>query len=505
MTGPPENADESEETAFTRRRIVSTLLAASATVPLGASAQVPLPPRGGGSGGFTFQMPGGRQRNVADKLRERASLLDFDVDPAGRNDSSPGFHRAIEQIGAGQLFVPRGVYLVQDLGILGAAGLQIIGDSRWKTIFRTEAGGRPLFYNQVARTGTSAFHLLSDFMIDLNGEGGTALDLGSINASTVQRLHITGGRPATLQGVGVRFAAPIQRGAYDNALYDCSFEYLECAVVWETGANANSVFNCRVSNCRVGYDAAPGGEIDTPRIFGGRVEGCSIGLREGAAYGGYYGVRFEDNDEADIVFTTESVHAGIWGGFTASSRVAVKNLELARSPHIESSDIGNLQIEESDSRARVSTGRHVLAAPGKMPPVHPARDYAAYFHDYMLLRNQVALECAVGSGEGRVVAIMSDAQGELTIPAFNRQTSEYGTINLGGGGSIRPLRHAVTNLGDSARAYKTLHLSDGVFIEGKRVLEQRQPAITDDRSGLANSDTVNRILSTLRRHGLIES
>jgi len=323
--------DPSQRTV-SRRAIVSALAQGSAVAAFaqsGAAAQS----SGERAGALPeFQLPGGSPRSVAAKLAERASILDFGVDPAGNNDSSAGFRRAIAQLGGGQLFLPRGTYLVERLDILGPAGMQIVGESRWRTILRTEAGGGPLFSSEVAARSTSAFHLLSDFMIDLNNQDRIAVDLASINASTLQRIHFTGGDPRLRRGVGVRFAAPVQAGAYDNALYDCSFEYLDRAVVWDAGANSNSVFNCRLTNCRVGYDIAPGGEIDTPKIFGGRAEGCDIGLREGAVYGTYFGLRFEANHTADVEFTSDSAHANFFGGFTATTALVLKDLQRARNP-----------------------------------------------------------------------------------------------------------------------------------------------------------------------------
>lgn len=499
MDDPDQSRKETWRTS--RRSIVSALAKVGVVAPLvqaRASAQDNL-----ANAGPSFQFPGGKPRSVAEKLAERASLLDFDVDPRGRNDSSAGFRRAIEQIGAGQLFVPRGIYLVENLGILGAAGIQIVGDSRWQTVFRSEAGGGPLFHSQVAGSSTSAFHLLSDFTIDLNNRGGTAIDLASVNATTVQRIHFKGGSDRTRRGIGVRFASPLQKGAYDNGLYDCTFEGLDRAVVWETGANSNSVFNCRLINCRVGYDMAPDGEIDTPKIFGGRVEGCEIGLREGARYGTYFGVRFENNAIADIVFTAHSAFAGFWGGHTATTAMVIKDLALAHSPHIDSAGLGYVQVEEDEHNPKISTGRHIFAKAGKAPPITAQNSYAAFFYDYTLMANGVAMEFATASGEGRIVGMFTNPQSELTISGLDRAANAYRPINLGGGPAVRPIRHAATDLGATGTAYKNLHLSDGVFIEGERVLASRQPNVADDRTLSANSATVNQIIAALRRHGLI--
>lgn len=434
----------------------------------------------------------------------RVSVLDFGADPRGRNDSSPAFRRALGELGGGRLFVPRGRYLVENLGGLGPAGQQIVGESRWNTILATEGGGGPVFSNGAAGRGTSAFHLLSDFMIDLNGNDVVGIDLASINCTTVQRLHLTGGSASRRRGVGLRFAAPLDRGAYDNAVHDCSFEYLDRGVVWDSGAHNNAISMCRITNCRIGIDAAPAQPVDTPRVFGGRVERCDVGLVEGAEFGAYITVRFEDNAAADIRFTERSRNAAVWGGLTATTRLSIVDLEKAVSPSIDSGDLGYVAIEESTAQPKISTGRHVFAAAGKAPEVHPFRDYAVHFADYVLFGNQVAAEFASSSDEGSIVGMFVNSADELTIPAYNSRTNAYATINFGGGAAIRPPSNGVTDLGSPGYNYKAAHLTDGVYVGGNRVLSARQPEISDDRSGTATGAKVNQILRALRSLGLIE-
>jgi hypothetical protein len=433
------------------------------------------------------------------------SIIDFGADPSGRNDSSAAFRRALREAGGGHVAVPQGRYLVERIAGLGPAGQKIVGESRFKTVFLSEAGGGPLFASEVSATGTSAFHLLSDFMIDLNGNDVVAIDLAGINCSTVQRVHIKGGSAQSARGTGVRFAAPLRRGAYDNAVHDCSFEYLRRGVQWDSGANNNSLFNCRVSNCEIALHADPPGSVDTPRVFGGRVEGCGTGLVEGAHCGAYFAVRFEDNDEADIRFTERSVNAGVWGGLTADAALVLADLERARSPFVESSELGFLAIEESAARPKISTGRHVFAKAGKPPQVLPQRDFAAQFDDYVVFRNQTGIEFANSAKAGSIVGMLATGGDNLAIPGFDRSTRQYVTIELGGGPSIRPLKDATTDLGTKDARYRTLRLSDGIDVGGQAVIGARQPAVADDRSGTATAAKVNEILAVLRRHGLIES
>jgi hypothetical protein len=436
---------------------------------------------------------------------ERVSVLDFGADPTGRNDSSPAFRKALAELEGGHLFLPRGNYLVERIGGLGPAGQSIVGESRWKTVLSTEAGGGPLFASEVALRATSAFHRLSDFMVDLRGQETVAIDLASINCSTVQRVHFKGGSERLRRGTGVRFAAPLNRGAYDNTVFDCSFEYLQHAIEWGSGANNNAVYNCRVSNCTVGYHAAPAEPLDTPRVFGGRVEACDFGLLEGAEMGAYFSVRFEDSRYADVRFTRASRHASFWGGLTATTRLVLMDLELATSPSIDSGDLGYIAIEESAAQPRVSTGRHVFGKVGKPPNPHPHLDYAAFFADYVLLGSGAALEFANPAGDDRIVGMLTDGQGELSIPGYDRKGKVYGSINFGGGPAIRPLHHGVTDLGTAARGYKALHVADGVFVGGKRVLGPRQPGIADDPADTVTARKINRILAVLRRMGMIES
>jgi hypothetical protein len=436
---------------------------------------------------------------------ERVSILDFGPDPTGRNDSSAAFRRALAQLGGGQLFVPRGRYLVERLGVLGAAGQQIVGESRWKTVFATERGGGPLFHSEVAGSGTSAFHLLSDFMIDLGGSDATAVDLASINCTTIQRIHFKGGSNLVRRGTGVRFAAPLQSGAYDNAVYDCSFEYLETGVLWDSGANNNAIFNCRIINCVTGLHAAPARPVDTPRVFGGRVEGCDIGLLEGAEFGGYFSVRFEASNRADVQFTERSRHAGIWGGMTSTTRLAIVDFEKATSPSIDSGSLGYLHVEETPSRPKVSTGRHAFAGPGKAPANLPEGDYAAHFGGDLLVGDGASIAVANAETGGFIVAMAAEAANEFSIPAYDRAARAYATINFGGGPAIRPLANGVTDIGAVGRAYKATHLTDGVYVAGQRVVGKRQPPIADESGGTATAGKVNQILAALRRFGLIES
>ncbi|MGX7951282.1 glycosyl hydrolase family 28-related protein [Tsuneonella sp. HG249] len=435
----------------------------------------------------------------------QASVLDFGADPLGRNDSSAAFRRAMRELAGGHLSIPPGRFLVERIGGLGPAGQKIVGSSRWNTVLLSEAGGGPIFANESSSNGTSAFHLLSDFLVDLNDNDIVAIDLASVNCATIQRVHFKGGGPQSRRGTGVRFAAPLRRGAYDNAVHDCSFEYLRHGIRWDSGSNNNAVYNCRISNCEIGLHADPPGSVDTPRVFGGRVESCAIGLAEGANCGAYFSVRFEGNSLADIRFSERSVNAGVWGGLTASTRPSIVGFENASSPSIESSDLGFLAIEESSARPKISTGRHVFAKAGKAPDVLPQRDFSAQFSDYVLFENDAGIEFSNASANGSILGMAATPNDILSIPAYNRFTRRYATIELGGGAAVRPVTDGATDLGTSSNRYRALHLSGGVHIRGRQVVSEQQPAIADDGSGTPTAARLNQILAALRRHGLIES
>lgn len=384
----------------------------------------------------------------------RVYVTDFGADPSGKADSTNAFMEALSSPQVSEVFIPNGVFRISSLPVLGWAGKRMVGASRWKSVLLVDRCSGPFIYSREADLGTSAFHQFSDFLIDLSGSDRVAVDLASINASTFSRIHIRGKNRV---GTGVRFAAPLKKGAYDNAIYDCSFEQLDRAVSWEDGANTNSLYNPRALNCRIAFDTTVFGVVDTPRIFGGRCELCDIGLREGAQQGSYFGVRFERNALADIEFTESSLNASFFGGATSASNLVIKDMETANSPSILASDLGHLQIEENASRPRISTGRHIFGKTGKSPAFPRGGEYSAFFSDPVIF-------------------------GDDVVPEISAQT----------------------NLGTYRKQFGTAHFAEEIRIGGKKVVSHRQSSIADDRSNSQNSDKVNQILATLRAHGLIE-
>lgn len=472
-----------------RRQALGGIAMVAGTAPLLASESTT---QGAGSSRQPAQLSAG------------VSVLDFGADPSGRNDSSPSFRKALAELGGGTLLVPPGRYLVENIGGLGPAGQKVIGSSRWTTTLTTERGGQPLFANPAAGTGTSAYHLISDLCIDLNDQPLVAIDLASINCSSLERLLITGGAGGAKRGTGIRFAAPLDKGAYDNGVHDCAFENLRVAIQWDKGANNNAVFNPRIINCVTGIHAAPGGLVDTPRIFGGRIEGCEVGILEGAQDAAYLAVRFENNAQADIRFTSSSKRAAVWGGSTASSPISLLDLDQAYSPQIDSADVGHWAIQESAAHPKISTGKHVFARPGKAPVVPAGADFAASFGDDILLLGGAGLTF-VGTGVSqRIVCATLVAGPAVAFPAFDRASGAYLPIVLGGGASVHPPAGGVTDLGTAELAYRGLYLTGGLVVNGRRMLTRRAPAIADDNSGTSAGSKVNEILAALRSLGLIE-
>lgn len=478
----------SDALPLSRRSTLAAIGAASVLAAPAAGAQGIVPESVAGRGG--------------NAVHGRLSVLDYGADPTGRNDSSPAFRRALADLAGGHLDLPPGRFLVERIFGLAAAGQKIVGASRWKTLLVSERGGGPLFASDRASSGTSAFHLLSDFAIDLNGNDGAAIDLSSINCTTVARVHIKGGSASRPAGTGIRFGAPLDKGAYDNAVHDCSFEYLQVGVAWGNGANNNSLFNCRLIGCGVALDAAPGGELDTPRVFGGRIESCGTGIVDGAHCGAYFAVRFEGNSQSDIRFTDRSENAQVWGGFTATTPIAIAGLHLATSPSIDSSELGYLAIEESPSRPRVSTGRHVFAPPGKVPGVILAGAHAAQFDGSIIMRQPHSIDFA-NAADDIVRAVTLSPEGRLSITGQSRATGSFAAVELGGGPAVHPVADAITDLGATRRRYRQAHISDAVHVGGRQVLGPRQPPIADDPGQTETAQRVNRILGALRAHGLI--
>lgn len=454
------------------------------------------------SASYTRDETGAVLRETSAKISERRSVLDFGADPTGGTDSTAAFQAAALAANGSEVFIPKGTYLVGNVGGLQYAGARWIGEGRFRSVVKAAPGTTgSIFGNPLKNTGTSTGTYVGHMMLDANGQDVVLVDFGSVNASIADGLRLVGGSSkANAVGVGVLFGAPLDRGSYSNSARDCNGVFLEACVRWDTGGNNNTVFGGEAIGCAIGYDIAPAGVIDTAKLFGPRVEGCDVGVAEGGLYTMIFGLRAEANAVADIEFHAGSDHCNIFGGYSASSATVLKDKNLATSLVIISDEFGRLDYENSPSRPILHAGRASFAKAGTSVAtniIHPQNDYAAYFYDYVLIRNQVGVEFGNADGDNRVIGMQVDGSNDLTVSGFDRKTSSYRTINLGGG-TVRPITDATQQFGTTTRKWLRMHLSDGIYVTSKKVVGAQQPAIADGADA-----TVNSILAAMRAHGLI--
>ena len=411
--------------------------------------------------GITYNQggTGAQDRTLTSRLRDFVSVKDFGAVGDGVTDDTAAIQAAITDAAGGTVYFPNGTYVVGALNSFAAAGMTYVGESQFQTIIKPTSGFTGSifsFFNKAA--GTSAYHRLSNFRFNLNGESCTAIDLGSCNNTMIENCYFVGGTNlATAVGTGVFFDAPLRSGAYNNLVTHCNFTYLNIGINWGAGANLQQVIASEFIGCNYGarpYQAATGVDgVDAPTIIAGRFEGCDVGLLEGATSGGYFNCRFEASVTADIEFATSSTYAFFSGGYTAASALTLKNRTNANSLNMNSSELGYWMLEDSTSRAKYNSGRHVFAAAGQTPAAHSATDYSAYFQNYVLLKNNVSLEASNAAADNRIIAIGADTADTLVVSGYNRKTASYGTIDIGGGNHVRPISNDATTLGSATRLW----------------------------------------------------
>ena len=232
----------------------------------------------------------------------------------GSTDDSAAIQAAITAAAGGVVWIPNGTYVIGTSLDMGAAGVTILGESRWNTILKAGSSFTGnILHNASAGTGNSGLHYVSNMFFDLNGESCTGIDLTNINNSTFINLRFEGGANlAGHAGVGVMFSAHASRlqGSYSNQVINCDFTALSYGVQFKVGGNHNTITGGEFINCMCGVrtQSTTTNGVDTPKIFGSRFEGCGTGIYEGASYGEYHGLRFENNDQT---ITTPKTITGI--------------------------------------------------------------------------------------------------------------------------------------------------------------------------------------------------
>lgn len=435
----------------------------------GAAKSADLASSAAGKGGelvkFTQAGDGAVERTVTNKLREWVSVKDFGAVGDGVTDDTTAIQYAIINASGGVVFFPKGIYLVSNLNAFDAAGAKLLGESRYNCIIKAKPGTvGSLLRNSNAAAGTSAYCSVDSLCIDLNGQNVVGIDFSSVNNSTAQNFFIKGGESlGAATGTGVKFGAPLNAGAYSNSLINPVIHYCNKGVEWGEDANQNIVFGGEVISCTVGLDTAPGGiKVDTPKVFGTRVEHCGTGLKEGAIYGFYSGVRFEDNT-VDIAFQDGSDHPHFTGGYTATSPTVISGLHNATAPVIHSSDLGWYEIESDPSRPKQLQGKHVFTAPGAALPYAPNGSYASYYADEIWLKNGLWVKAVNAAGNGQVFAMQIDGNDELTLRSLNSAGWAENPVNIGSGGSVRPLTNGTTQLGTSGRRWSEVFAATGTI------------------------------------------
>lgn len=401
-------------------------------------------------------------------VEERPNVLQFGANNRDDSsvDSAPAFIDATIFKPGVATYVPAGVYYCSQVDRLGYAGTAFYGAGRFVSIIKPAAGlrrGEAIFCHtnsrSLGRPGSSAFGFIRDIGFDLLGQTCGAVDLSSCTSFELSSLWIVGGSDAgSAAGYGVRFAGPLNYGAYTNSVRDCSLNYLERGFWFDAGGNANSIWGGECIGCAIGIDAAPPGHVDRVRVFGVRVEGCKTGIREGSDRAFYYAVGFEEN-AVDMDVVAGSRRPTVVGAFTATSPEGIRGLTNAICPVVIAPDLGTVFSETSLSRPVRSEGSTIFTAPGSgYDWTPPSVGYSGAFGGMALLQHGAALESETASGDSSVIGLRVNPADQVEILGYERKSGSYGVINIGGGPAVRPLTTGTTALGDQDRAWEGGHI-----------------------------------------------
>lgn len=438
------------------------------------------------------------------------NVLDYGAMGNGTADDTSAIQAAINASAGSTVYFPKGTYLVSNIGGLNYAGTRLVGESKYTSVISVKSGTTgSIISNTNSAAGTSAFCEISNFKFDLNTINVIAVDLSSMNNCVVHNCSFEGGTSfGTATGTGVLFKAPLLSGAYNNLVSACTFTYLSVGVDWQKGANLQQVYASECISCTVGfssYQAVTGvNGVDAPTIVGGRTEGCGIGLKEGATAGGYFNVRFENNSTADIEFHTSSYAAFISGGYTAVTSTVLKDITNANDPTINSSELGYYELQSSASRPKRVSGRVTFAAAGQTPtPITTPTNYSVHFQDYTVIRNEVFHEHLNAAGNNTIIGVGLNSSDVLVVSGYNRGTSSYGDIDIGGGNYVRPITNGSTNLGQSTRRWDTVYAAVGTINTSDQNEKQQIRDLSDAESSVASE--IKSLIKAFKFNSAVES
>ena len=417
--------------ADARWRVIMKRRDLSAVLLLGGSAVL------GGKSGAQESRPGYFPRmpneGDVDAAYPPGNVLRYRADPGGVRNSSAAFQSALDLNGS--VFVPRGRYRIRHVS-LDASGRAIRGESRYETVLEpwVDSGtprGAPMFHFKSRAKSTSYGHLFENLAFHFFAAGqreesitnAVGIDLGAVNNTIVRGCRFQGRQSSGTNGIGVIFASPRSRGSYANAVVDCDFSYCETGVRFDAGANNNLIVGGEICNCGVGVDAAPptGERLDTPRIYGTRIENCNVGLKERAKQGMYFGIRFEDNRHADVEFLAGSLQPHFFGGHTASSKTPFLNPQLA----------SGLVCLAPDMFLNSFPGLTVLGPERSDAELIPAgaNDMAAYVRGgHLVLDNSQWLAARDAQKQGLVLALRVNSSNSVELGTDRK-------VDLGGTGN----------------------------------------------------------------------
>lgn len=323
----------------------------------------------GGGGGGTFDPPwtGAVPRALDVRGQDWCSIADFGVSDG--DDVTTELRNAMSN-GAREIVFPKGTWKLANINLSDySAGFVFRGAGMWQTVLRLPAGAGDsdqMFYSS---TSTGGLHLWENMQFLLSGEPNTTPDATAINldrntGSKVSQCYFasgTGRSAGDRKGIGVIFRDTPGGGSYNNMIDNCIFQRLRIAVLNES--NLQQVIGADITVCDYGIDNSFGG--DALQVFGGRSEGCIIGVIEGGKNSSYFMFRTEAHTTADYSFNAGAIDCSIFGGLTATTPTALLNPQNCTGLHIVANDLGGVTFR-SDSLSRPSLfyGPNVLAPSG---------------------------------------------------------------------------------------------------------------------------------------------